>query len=118
MKYTGTIIAESLISDSILNFVEVKSRDTAELVDALPDQPKEINIIVFEVVDEMAGAIADELSRTLKSGHWYADVSHEFDKFVVFPNKIFRFTPKEVDKRQKALDYAKSLGIPESQIDF
>lgn len=118
MKYVGTIIVESLISDSVLNFVEIKARETADLADPLADQPKQVTIVTFEIGDDMASAVVEEVSKNLKSGHWYGDVAHEFDKFVVFPNKVFRFTPKEVEKRQKAIDYAKSLGIPESQIDF
>ncbi len=118
MKYTGTIIVESLISDSVLNFVEIKTRETAELADALADQPKQVTIITFEIGDDLASAVVEEISKNLRSGHWYADVAYEFDKYVIFPNKVFRFTPKETEKKQKAVEYAKSLGIPESQIDF
>lgn len=118
MKYIGTIILESLISDSVLNFVEVKARETADLTDALADQPKQVTVITFEIGDDMASTVVEEISKNLKSGHWYGDVAHEFDKYVIFPNKVFHFMPKETDKRQKAFEYAKSLGIPESQIDF
>lgn len=118
MKFTGTIITESLLSDSVLNFVEVKTRETAELTNPTPDQPKTVNIITFEVGDDLAGAVADEISRNLKTGPWYADMGTEYEKVVIFSNKIFRFTPKEIDKRQKAFDFAKSLHIPESQIVF
>ncbi len=118
MKYTGTVIVESLLSDSVLNFVDVKHRETAELIDALPDQSKEVTIVVFECGDDMAAAVAEEISRHLRPNHWYADIRQEYDTFVIFPNKIFRFAPKETEKHQKAVDYAKSLGIPESQIDF
>ncbi len=118
MIYTGTVIIESLHDESVLNFVSTTGRETAELVDAVGEQPKQVTVVTFTVNDEMAPAVVDELSRLLKSGHWYADVRNEFDVFVVFPNKVFHFMPKEADKRQKAFDYAKSLNIPESQIDF
>jgi hypothetical protein len=118
MIYTGTVIVESLHDESVFNFVTVTARESAEMVDALADQPKNITVVTFTVTDELAPAVVDELSRLLKQGHWYSDVSHEFDKFVIFPNKVFHFLPKEIDKRQKAFDYAKTLNIPESQIDF
>jgi hypothetical protein len=118
MKYTGTLVLESLVSDSVLNFVNVKTRETAELVDALADQPKTVTVITFEAGDDMVLAVAEEISRNLASGHWYADIGHEFEKIIIFHNKVVRFTPKETEKRQKAFDYARSLGIPESQIDF
>ena len=118
MKFTGTIVLESLLSDSVLNFVDVKTRETADLTDPTADQPKTVNIVTFEVGDDMAGAVSDEISRNLRSGQWYADMATEYEKVVIFPNKIFRFAPKEIDKRQKAFDFAKSLHIPESQIVF
>lgn len=118
MKYTGTIIAESLLSDSVLNFVDQKAKETAELADPAADQPKMVTILTIEVGDDLVGAVADEISRNLKPGHWYADIGNEYEKTIIFPNKLFKFTPKETEKRQKAIDYAQSLRIPESQIDF
>ena len=118
MKFTGTVIAESLLSDSVLNFVDITMRETADLTDPTGDQPKAVNVLTFEVGDDMASAVSDEISRNLRAGQWYADMATEYEKIVIFPNKIFRFAPKEVDKRQKALDFAKSLHIPESQIAF
>jgi len=103
MRYQGNVHADNLLSDSILNFVDVKAQTPA---------------IVFEVGDDMVLAVAEELSRTLKPGKHLAVIGHEYEKMVIFPGKIFRFTPKEVEKRQKALDYAKSVGISESQINF
>lgn len=118
MNYTATIVLESLHDESVLNFADAVSREVADLVDALPDQSQQVTVVTLTVRDEMAPAIADELSRALKSPHWYADVCHEFDCYIVFPGKVFHYAPKEVDKRQKAFEYAKSLGIPESQIAF
>lgn len=118
MLYTGTVILESLHDESVLNFVENVKREHAQMIDALPDQPATVTIATFTVRDEMAPAIVDELSRLFKAGHWYADVRHEFDTFVIFPGKVFHFMPKETEKREKALAYAKTLSIPESQIDF
>jgi hypothetical protein len=118
MKYTGTVILESLLSDSVLNFVDVKNRETADLTDPLADQAPTVTVITFKIGDDMASAVADEISRNLKAKYWYADISHEYEKIVIFQNKVVRFAPKETEKRQKAFDYAKSLTIPESQIDF
>jgi hypothetical protein len=118
MIYTGTVILESLHDESVLNFADNVVREHAQIIDALPDQPASVTIATFTVKDEMAPAIVDELSRLLKAGHWYADIRNEFDIFVIFPGKVFHFLPKEVEKRAKAFEYAKTLNIPESQIDF
>jgi hypothetical protein len=118
MIYSGTIISESLHDESVLNFVEVKSREKKPLTGATDQQPKEIELISFTVKDEMVPAVADELSRLLKPGHWYADFGTEYDKYIVFAGKVFHYAPKEIEKQQKAKDYAKTLGIPEAQIDW
>lgn len=118
MLYTGTVIAESLLDESALNFVEQVKREHAQMIDAAADQPASVSIVKFTVRDEMAPAIAEELSRLIKPGRWYADVRHEFDVYVIFAGKIFHFAPKETEKRAKALEYAKTLGIPEKQLDF
>ena len=118
MIYTGTVVAESLHDESVLNFVAETGRKT-EFLKKNPgtEQPENVTVISFTVTDEMALAVADEFSRLLKTG-WYADFGHEFDRYVIFPGKVFHFAPKEIEKKQKAIEYGKTLGIPASQLDF
>jgi len=104
MKYTGKVRADCLLSDSAFNFIDKQNTENGD--------------IVFEVEDDMALAVAEEMSINFKPGANIAVVKNEYDTLVAFPNKIFRFTPKEPERRQKALDYAKTLSIPEAKIDF
>ncbi len=106
MLYNGSVLAGSLHDESILNFVDSLRREATPAGD----------LITFVVKDELAPSVADELSRLLKSGQSYASVKNETDIYAVFPNKVFHFMPKELEKRQKALDYAKTLQISESQL--
>ncbi|MFG3156682.1 hypothetical protein ACGF7W_32115 [Streptomyces sp. NPDC048219] len=39
-------------------------------------------------------------------------------RFVIFADKIFRYPRKQAEGRQQAQDYARSIGIPESQLDW
>lgn len=103
MKYTGSVPNDSLSSDSVFNFIRVLSRD------------KETS---FEVEEDLALAVAEEISRTLKPGSRFATVRNEYDTIVAFVNKLFRFAPNEKERRQKAVDYAKTLGIKETEISF
>lgn len=98
MKYFGTVSKDALLSEAMLNFVDIKKHEP---------------VIAFEVGDDMALAVAEEISKSLKAGANVAVLGHEYEKIVVFPGKVFRFAPKEAERRQKALDYAKSIGIPE-----
>ena len=118
MIYNGTVLLESLHDESVLNFVTETGRLKKPLTNHSTSQPAEVHIVSFTVADDMAPAVADELSRLLKPGHWYADFGNEYDKYVIFPGKIFHFAPKETDKKQKAQEYGRSLGIPESQLDW
>jgi len=37
---------------------------------------------------------------------------------VIFSNKVFRYTRFDADGRRAPEDYARSLGVPEHQIDW
>jgi len=38
--------------------------------------------------------------------------------FVVFADKVFRYPRKQAEGRRQAQDYARSIGIPEPQLDW
>ena len=116
MKYTGTLIAESLIDEAFLNFVSITERRKMPLEGATTDQLPEITLIRFIVTDDFAPAVVEEISKSLKGRGWYGSVEGEYEKFMIFPHKIFKYTPKDVTGFQKAIDYGKSLGIPDAQL--
>ena len=96
MKYTGAVIAESLIDEAFLNFVNITERRDGK--------------IIFTVNDDFVSAVAEEISKALTArGH--VSIENEYEQFMVYPNKVFRFPAKDEAARVKALEYAKSLGI-------
>jgi hypothetical protein len=53
------------------------------------------------------------LTRPVYYAHFYRDE----ELIVVFPRKIFRITPNR-ETWTRAVDYGKSLRIPEQELDF
>ena len=96
MKYTGALMAESLIDEAFLNFVSVTERRDGK--------------ITFTVDDDFVSAVVEEISKALKPRST-GSVSGEYEQFLIYPNKIFKFSLKDDITRQKALDYGKSLGL-------
>lgn len=95
MIYHGRFQTDGLLSDSVLNFVDVK---------------KQNGEVEFTVGDDFVLAVVEEISTHLKPAHACV-ISNEYERFVIFPNKVFRYRVTEAETQQKAIEYAASLGI-------
>lgn len=51
-------------------------------------------------------------------GGWYVNYNTMAEAFVVFAGKVFRYPRGQVEGRRRAQDYARSIGIPEPQLDW
>ena len=109
MKLKGTIVLESLNDDRILNEVEVSHfRVTKE-------ETSDERWHMFTVrADE--GTVA-RLAGFLKPG-WYAHFWNGDDVVAVFQGQTFNFKYSDRSTWKEAVEYGKSLGIPEEQLDF
>jgi len=109
-KYKGTIIQESLIDDRQLNDFEIIGFKVTN-----EDKPEErwhlFTVMAFEENIE-------KLSSNLKPEKWYAHFWSGDDVIAIFPNKTFNFKNSDKSTWKEAVDYGKSLGIPEEQLDF
>ena len=109
-KYTGIIVEESLESKRFLESVIIKHTQTTDETD-----PQKVwHMHAVEVTDEQI----EELSYYIKPEKWYADFSNEDEMVIVFRNNIFRFKRDDKDSWAKAIEYGKSVGIPDEQLDF
>jgi hypothetical protein len=72
----------------------------------------------FEVTDDNADATAELISKAMKDSVWYANIHLEPDEIVIFANKVFRYVRGDAEARKAPEDYARSLGVPEHQIDW
>lgn len=116
----GALIAESLQAGTDLRLpLRLRRLSRFEVTDATPDQPHLWTLLEFEAPDEDADLIAANLADSLnKTGGWYVDFHTPETKYVVFAGRVFRYPREDERGRAEAQDYARSIGVPETQIDW
>jgi hypothetical protein len=118
----GTLLAESLRPGADLRFAglrltRVSRRDLSGSVAAT--QPPVWTILEFEARDDAADTIALILARSLLAeGGWYADFTVGGDHVVVFADRIFRYRSGDPAGRAEAVEYGRTVGVPEHQLDW
>ena len=118
---SGALIGESMIVGSTLqpNAMVVHRISRADCGDEASGQPRTWTFIEFEIPDEQAAAWADDLATTLQAEHgWYCDFRTAGETFVVFAGKVFRYPRGDQARRAKAAHHARSVGVPEHQLDW
>jgi hypothetical protein len=121
MVIAGVLIAESLRTGARLEGVPLTvlriARDDAGDTDA--GQPRTWTFIEFEAPLEGAEGLATALSRALDERlSWYCDFRSPSETFVVFAERVFRYPRGDKDGRSAAEAHARSMGVPESQLDW
>ena len=121
MSLNGGLIAESLQIGKPLTGVTltVRTISRADAGDADAGQPLTWTFIDFEApegdADELAAALHDVLDPALG---WYCDFRTAQETFVVFSGRIFRYPRGDRARRAEVEQYARSVGVPESQLDW
>lgn len=109
-KYKGTIVQESLIDDRQLNnFETIKFKVTND--EKFEDRWHLFTVMALE-------EDIKKLASNLKPAKWYAHFWNGDDVIAIFPNKTFNFKHSDKSTWKDAIEYGKSLGIPEEQLDF
>jgi hypothetical protein len=109
-KYKGTIVQESLIDDRKLNDFEVVKFKVTD------DEKPEDRWHLFTVLASEESI--NKLASNLKPEKWYAHFWTGDNVIAIFPNKTFNFKYSDKSTWTEAVEYGKSLGIPEEQLDF
>jgi hypothetical protein len=82
-------------------------------------QPRAWTFLDFEAADDAADALAQSLARCLLAeGGWYADFTVGNDHVVVFANRIFRYRRGDLAGRAEVVEYGRTVGVPEHQLDW
>ena len=121
MPLSGCLIAESLRVGSVIDGTRltVTKVSRAELGDVEAGQPLIWTFIEFEVADDDVEQFAHRLEGALqRHGGWYCDFHSDTETFVVFAGRTFRYPRGDNTKRALAADYARSVGVPEAQLDW
>ncbi len=107
--YTGIIVEESLDDNRLLNELNVrKIRITGHTNPADRWHMYEVDVTKEEI---------QELSKHI-IGDWYMHFWKETDVIAIFKNKVFEFNYENKNTWNKVLEYGRSLGLPEDELDF
>jgi hypothetical protein len=121
MPVIGTLIAESLRVNSVIEGVtlEVTKVSCSDVGDVAAGQPRTWTFIEFAVADGEVDDLARSLERALDpDGGWYCDFRSDDETFVVFADRTFRYPRGDARGRAAAAAYGRSMGVPESQLDW
>jgi len=113
----GLLLKESLEDMSVLELVHITKTESWEISNAAASQPTTWTALSFEAEESQADALAEKLSQALKS-RWYTNASTSTHVYVIFPGKIFKYRKGDSTQRAKAEQHGRSIGIPESQLDW
>lgn len=107
-EYHGIIITEGLKGQSVLNKMKIlgqkKGREWTLLRVGVSENK----------IDEVVGLVQKSL---VTEPTFYAHFYREEKLIVVFPKKVFYLTPNK-ETWKSAIDYGKSVGVPEKELDF
>ena len=119
-SFTGNLLAESLRKETVLadlpfDVHKIWRRDAG---DPSVGQPRTWTFIEFEVPGAAVEQFAETLSGALEGGPWYCDFHSDEETFVVFADRVFRYPRGDRGGREDAERHARSVGVPEGQIDW
>jgi hypothetical protein len=115
--YSGTLIGESLRAGTELEGIALTVTKVCRV--RAEDEPQLWTLIYFDVAAARAAGLARVLSGVLEcDGGWYCDFRSDDEVFVVFGDRVFRYRRGDRTARSAVEDYARSMGVPEAQLDW
>jgi len=117
----GILIGESIRVGASLEGVKLAVDKVYRLAvgDEDSGQPRIWTFIEFEIPDVDVQRLATALSNVLDpASGWYCDFRSAEDTFVVFAGRIFRYRRGSQAGRFEAEAHARSIGVPEAQLDW
>ena len=120
MTFTGSLIAESLRIGGSVDGVGLRANRIWRLDAGDPSagQPAGWTFVELVVPAEDAERFAEVLSGALEEGPWYCDLHSDDETLVVFRHRVFRYPRGDAGGRAAAEAHARSVGVPEPQIDW
>ncbi len=117
---TGTLVGESLRVGARLDGLPLRLHWVASVEPAAtaPGQPPRWTLLEFGADDKTAPDLAAALAQCLDPGPWYANFSTDEEIYVVFADRVFRYERGDRSGRARAAQYARTVGVPEPQLDW
>ena len=121
MTVRGVLIVESLRIPSRIAGIPLRLHAITRFV--APPEPADGSptwtFLEFEADSARAEALAAAFAGALDSSlPWYASFKSADEMFVIFPNKQFRYDLGDANGKADAEAYARSVGVPEAQLDW
>ncbi|MFD7710199.1 hypothetical protein ACFV6E_42385 [Streptomyces sp. NPDC059785] len=117
----GVLIGESLRVGSMLDSVPLQVTKVRRIAVDSPgaEQPGQWTLLDFQAPEREAARLADALAGCLlPHGGWYANFGTPAEAFVVFAGRVFRYARGDTAARGEVEAYARSVGVPEPQLDW
>ena len=117
----GVLIGESLrIGAELVGIpLQVTRLWRSDVASATAGQPKQWTLMDFEAEESEAEQLAAALAKCLApTGGWYINYNTAEEAFIVFADHVFRYPRGDAAGRSRAQDYARSVGVPEPQLDW
>lgn len=108
--YEGLIIKESVADETVFDAVHIEKTELWRT----NETPKYWTAVYFSSED---AEFPEKLSKAL-TGNWFADMKRGNEKIIVFRGKVLRYTTGNAEEKKAVLDYCRSMGIPERQLDW
>ena len=117
----GYVLVEGMRADARLDGLPLTLTkiERSRVDDATPDQPPVWTTVGFRFPDAEAERVARALARVIDArGGWYSHFNVAGETFVIFADRIFRYAAGDETGRAEAAAYGRSVGVPESQLDW
>lgn len=119
-NYEGVIIEESLVDASVLKGIKI-IQTKKEKVESDHQTPwlKQWTLHTVDVPEKDIERVTEKISQALETEHeWYADFKSSDIHYVVFRGRVFKVDRSKPEEYEPVVEYGKSLGIPDHQLDF
>ena len=119
-NYEGVIIEESLDDKIVLKDVEIVSTKVEDVeTDHQTPWLKQWTLHTVTVSEGEIETTVEKMSQALETEHdWYADFRNDNTHYIIFHNKVFKVDRSKPEEYEQVVEYGKSLGIPDHQLDF
>lgn len=119
MAVIGTLVAESLRPGAVVELgLTLRRLQRVAVTDVAAGQPSVWTLVDFTCADTDAEAFARQLAAGLNPGPWYTDFATGETKYVVFAGRVFAYRRGDRVSYTEAAAYARSVGVPETQLDW
>jgi hypothetical protein len=117
---TGILVGESLRIGAKLTGLQLRLNwvTSVEAPAPAPGQPPRWTLLEFGADDAAAPDLAAALARCLDPGPWYANFNTSDEVYVIFADRVFRYERGDRSGRAWAAQYARTVGVPEMQLDW